>query len=638
MVRTLTSLKETKSLIPKQRKETRRGRFDQASQIQNKAFTPVLALLLQGVGSFKIQKRSNYMNALRSVVQRTWRFALVLILLAGLILPDYKDVRADLLPVYNPFLPEEFSWPSWWDQTQVNGEYTDDCYKSVYDPAADPDSFVMNSWRGIQACGPQPWSVPFSGVQYTPPPLDPNDPAPVPQLMFQCAELAKRYLRIAYGAEFITASGDEIASNYASSYPTKFQLFTNNGQQPVYPKEGDVVSFTTSDPEGHVAIVTALYVSDTVPGYGSITLMDQNNGSDGEFTAYITNYLIGNYTNGSGTTFHPINWIHPIAGLATENSPIVTSTTNIAGIAHNQYVTWIAGDDFPSGSIGRKTVTWNWNGSVWTMYRPPIVGSTHHYLHDITIGENGDVYTVGEFITYYSGSYRRNTLVFKWSGTAWVRKTSDNDAGGQSYLNAVGMAGNDVYAVGYYSSSGYKPLLLKWDGVKFANQNLALPPGVTSGSLTDISFNSATNGWIAGSLGGYTYHFDGASWTPVQLPSGTAVTRVVATSVNDAWGISYNSNRLFHYTTAGGWQEYMYSFPTGTKLYGIDANSPDNVWTVGYGGNGNYYYWFYDGASWDQIPANPSAYTDISVAFGQVWAVGNKSCGYNFICPQVFVR
>lgn len=571
---------------------------------------------------------------------RVWHFALALALAVGLLFPIQGAVRADTR-VINPALPATFAWPSWWSGSIG----TNDCNADVYNPyfTGDPDAVLKQTWRGIQTCHPRPLDIGLTGVPFSILKLDGSGQYTPTQYMFQCTELAKRYLRIASGADIITADGKDVATNYASTYPTKFQHFVNNGNAQVYPQEGDVVSMTSSDAGGHVAIVTELYVSDT-PGNGYVRLMDQNGSTDGDFRIDIYNYVLQDESIES-LGFHPVDWIHPLVGV--ENSPSTAITTQIDGVAAEHNHSWIVGNEQPIG-YDRRQVTWNWNGSSWMKYNPPDINGAYYtdLLHDVVIDANGDVWTVGEHLTYYQGGYRWYTDAFQWnpSTQVWVHKASDNySLTSSNYLNAIADDGTgNIYAVGYYYASGSYPLMLKWNGTKFENQNVSLPQGVGGGIFTDISFSSPSNGWAVGSIGTlssglYVYHFDGSTWSSSQLPANYAIQKVVAVSDTEAWGVGYFyvnpswASHLYHYTLANGWQEVSYSFPTSTNLRNIDAESPSNVWAVGTYAVGSYgqpYAIRYDGTSWSQVSAQTFTYggvpRSVAVVDGSTWIAGDR--------------
>jgi hypothetical protein len=579
---------------------------------------------------------------------RMWRYALILTLLIGSLIPISGSVRADS-QVINPALPETFDWPSWWSGSVG----TNDCDASWYNAnkTEGDDAILQTSWRGIQSCGPHP------GESGNATPDFPN--SAYDKEMFQCTELAARYLQVAYGIPSYQGSGSDFAVSYKNHYPNNFQYFENVSGSGVFPQEGDVVSMSSSSSAGHVAIVTELVSSDT-PGDGYIVLMDQNGSANGTFTLQISNYQIQ-----STSEFGDFTWIHPIIiEVLTESSPTNSYATNLYGVTSDQSQAWVVGEEKPAGSSSR-TVTWNWSGGSWTKFNPPTVtGSTHHhYLHDVTIDGSGNIWTVGEYdCGYCNGAYRWYTLAFEWnpSTQAWVRKTSDSfTTSTNNYVNAVGAAGTNVYAVGYatFTSPNHnQPLLLKWNGTKFEDQSLAFPTGVTSATLTDISFSSATNGWIVGDVGPldaeYAYHFDGSTWTPVALPATARIQKVVTLSDDEAWGIgryvlnSVLGNHVFHYTTANSWQEVtgITYPPSNAAIYNIDADASNNVWIVGsYIPSGTLNQAFmlrYDGVGWQPVSTPTQTYLnsmrDVSVNSGKVWSAGVKTISLAY--PYVLTK
>lgn len=566
-----------------------------------------------------------------NIVHRTWRFALVLALLIGFLLPVTGSVHADTV-ITNPTLPTTFAWPSWWSGTWG----TNDCNGSVYNATyPNTPASVLSTWRGIQACGPKPKDLNGQDLLET----MPNSGAS--QYMFECTELAARYLQTAYGIKSLVANGGQFAYNYGhdSTWGSKFAYYVN-GTDNVLPQEGDVVSMTSSsDANGHVAIVTGLSVSDTDPTSGTITLMDQNGSSSGTFSMTISDYVIQDNTDlGLSAT----DWIHPLVGI--DNNPSVTLSTEIQTIvARNRTQAWIAGNEQPVG-YDKRPVTYYYNGSSWIKYWPPSQGSyQHHYLYDIAIGTDGKVWAVG-----YYYNYPWSTLVYRLDMTqqtwSWTKVNSQNGglSSSSNYLYGVDTDGlGNIFAVGYYNNSVNYPLIEKWNGSTFVNQGVSLPSGVTSGTLSDVSFSSSSNGWAVGSVGGYVYHYDGSSWTPVALPTGAlAIQHVAAVSDDEAWGDSYyyqNSvwaSHLFHYTTANGWQEdTSFTFPSGTSLNNIDSDGSNVVWAVGSyavgGSPGQPYLMRYDGTAWHQVTSNtygyPTGLQDVSLYGGYVWATGIRT-------------
>lgn len=584
------------------------------------------------------------MYAKSPISSRTWLRALVLILLVAALVPANENVRADTR-VINPTLPATFAWPTWWS----GGLGTNDCDADVYNAyfTGDPDASVMQTWRGIQACGPRPQDTGLTGVPFSIAKLDGSGNTPT-QYMFQCTELAKRYLRIAYGADIITGDGKDVATNYAATYPTKFQFFNNDGAAAVYPQEGDVVSMTSSDPAGHVAIVTELNVSETA-GDGYIMLMDQNGSSDGNFRLDIDAYVVQDETIES-LGYHPTDWIHPLVGVA--NSPTATVYTTITSVAADgTNHAWVAGHD-RTGGANFQPLTWYWNGSSWIRYNPPSLGLYNmQYINDITIGQSGEAWAVG----YYYSYPRNSTQAFRWnpSTLAWSRVNSDSVGTGNNYLTNIGLDGSgNVYAVGYWvekvgTSYLNRPLIEKWDGTKFQNQNVSLPAGVSYGSLSSVSFSS-TNGWAVGNVGGYAYYYEGSSWSSYALPTGMTAQSVKVISADEAWATGYYNStfKILHYTTANGWVvDSNFTLPANSTLYSIGGDSSNNIWVVGthlVGSQMEPYVVHRDGTTWTTISAPTySEYTDlkdVSVVSGYMWAAGNRWVSSTPRYPVVLIK
>lgn len=108
-----------------------------------------------------------------------------------------------------------YSAPSWW-----NG---DSCDATHYNNSVQRQGGVaveLTSWRGIQACGPRPISISstYDGVSVA----FPN--GLISQYEWQCAELSKRYLKVAYGLNAISGDGKDVATTYYNTYSTTLTL------------------------------------------------------------------------------------------------------------------------------------------------------------------------------------------------------------------------------------------------------------------------------------------------------------------------------------------------------------------------------------------------------------------------------
>jgi hypothetical protein len=134
--------------------------------------------------------------------------------------------------------------PSWWSGQCDSGNF--------------PGSYPLGgSYLGMPACGPlntmRPVTFPGGHGEYE----------------WQCTELSKRYLYLAYGILAYGADGREVVSNY---HGTIMQHF-HNSVQGAAPHEGDVLSYGTTG-AGHTSVVTLSSVNSSGNGY--VDVVEQN--------------------------------------------------------------------------------------------------------------------------------------------------------------------------------------------------------------------------------------------------------------------------------------------------------------------------------------------------------------------------
>jgi len=162
--------------------------------------------------------------------------------------------------------------PSWWSgECNVNNH---------------PGSYAMGaSYRGVKACGPKSTSVLV------------NFGVGVKQLEWQCPELTKRYLYLAYGIAPYSANGNMVVWNYNGDKLVKI----SNGTVGKAPMPGDVLSYGATDPYGHTSLVSASNVDSS--GNGTITIVEQNWATTGTRTHTVSNWTVQSSMAISG-------WLH----------------------------------------------------------------------------------------------------------------------------------------------------------------------------------------------------------------------------------------------------------------------------------------------------------------------------------------
>jgi hypothetical protein len=238
-----------------------------------------------------------------------------------------------------------------------------------------------------------------------------------------------------------------------------------------------------------------------------------------------------------------------------------------------------------------------------------------------------------------------------WDGSSWSQIPAPDVGTGANQLNGVdALASNDIWAVGYSTSSGRQNTLIeRWNGTQW--RVVASPNAGTSGDnvLTSVDALSGTNAWAVGSSRAATsrksliQRWNGTSWTNVSSPNpGTlsnSLLGVAAAGPNDIWAVGWKNSGnglqslLLHYDGTG-WTEGAAVPKVGTGdnvLTSVSAVSNEDVWATGYYVDGTQYKTLtlhYNGTTWSHVPSpNGADGTDILMGIDassptNAWAVG----------------
>src|SRR5207249_368737 len=151
-----------------------------------------------------------------------------------------------------------------------------------------------------------------------------------------------------------------------------------------------------------------------------------------------------------------------------------------------------------------QTLIGRWNGTSWSIVPSPNAGQYDNVLYDLAVISANDVWAVGFYISD-TGAYR--ALSLHWNGTTWTVVPSPPVGSGSTTLYGVdGVASNDVWAVGYFLSAGYRSraLLLHWDGTTWnVTPGPSLRTDYSAFNMVDVI--SANDAWAVGS---YIYFDD----------------------------------------------------------------------------------------------------------------------------------
>jgi hypothetical protein len=177
----------------------------------------------------------------------------------------------------------DLPFPSWWDG---------DCNVNNH-----PGSFPLGvAYRGVKPCGPLNllFEVDF-GVG-------------VHQYEWQCPELSKRYLYLAYGTPPYIAHGKDVVWNYPGSNLEK----VSNGTPGKGPHPGDVLSYGSDTTYGHTSVVQQSNIDSN--GNGTIWVIEQNFSLSGTRFHIVSNYYVQSNVTISG-------WLHDPANGGSDTPP-----------------------------------------------------------------------------------------------------------------------------------------------------------------------------------------------------------------------------------------------------------------------------------------------------------------------------
>jgi len=199
--------------------------------------------------------------------------------------------------------------------------------------------------------------------------------------------------------------------------------------------------------------------------------------------------------------------------VPSPNVPGVFSyLTGVAAVDGNDV--WAVGYASDPSTGVALTLVEHWNGSAWSIVPSQSPRNEGLSLTGVSAVAANDVWTVG----YYNAPgdlYRTTTLLEHWDGRHWNIVPSPNDGSSRTLNAVVGVAGNDVWAVGGGTNG---TLTERWDGSTMVVVPSANPP-FHSDFLSGVAALSTTDVWAVGDYGNGTHtltlteHWDGSHWS-----------------------------------------------------------------------------------------------------------------------------
>lgn len=255
---------------------------------------------------------------------------------------------------------------------------------------------------------------------------------------------------------------------------------------------------------------------------------------------------------------------------------------------------WAAGTGSSSNGCGGNpdAAALHWNGVGWTS-TSLVCGEIQAFVNGMADYGPRDVWVVGGY-TQQGGMLSILTFPFAEHLTAhgWVEYTMPDDlynVGFSGGLYAIaGSAPSDVWALGRVGiTQAYH-----FDGTTWSFVNIPFPKAVVS--FNAVAAPGANDAWVAGTQsdkrfgGGFTplfMHWDGNSWTEIPHPAVLhgGIGRLVAVASNDIWafGASSSQQYVLHWDGAA-WSIVRTQLPTGFGIGGAAVIPGTNeVWAVG---------------------------------------------------------
>jgi len=163
---------------------------------------------------------------------------------------------------------------------------------------------------------------------------------------------------------------------------------------------------------------------------------------------------------------------------------------------------------FAVGSVAHETQTSfsvtplieRWNGSTWSIMKPPATGAAIAELNEISCASPTSCLAVGDSSNGNLDTLDLHSLSLRWNGTSWSKIAVPVPAGARAeILLGVGCASpTSCLATGAYLKGGTLPLAEQWNGTTWSIVAVPTPAG-RQASLGSVSCTAPTDCFVVGS-------------------------------------------------------------------------------------------------------------------------------------------
>lgn len=292
-----------------------------------------------------------------------------------------------------------------------------------------------------------------------------------------------------------------------------------------------------------------------------------------------------------------------------------------------------------------KTVIQRFNGTAWKKVKAP--APLFRTLVDLDALSPKKIWGVG----FDNNDGSQKTLIERWNGKKWKVVPSPNRTK-FNVLNSVdAITAKDIWAAGSYNygQGEMGGMMLHYNGKKWTE--VATPaPEFSLETLNEVvalgSDDVYALGWRSGLFQGevqesmpLVIHWDGSSWTRIEMDAGPSFAAATSTSAGTLWGVGWRQPPVPFETLAMTFDESVWSETetpnrdpeTKANSFSAVAVLGEEVWAGGAtydDAQGTTLLAHWDGAAWtlEQSP-NPGTVSndieDMSASGDTVWAVGS---------------
>ncbi|HEX6685794.1 MAG TPA: hypothetical protein VF062_23665 [Candidatus Limnocylindrales bacterium] len=296
-------------------------------------------------------------------------------------------------------------------------------------------------------------------------------------------------------------------------------------------------------------------------------------------------------------------FVRPLAARWNGTSWQIVSTPTLAGqfsgvdgsATSNVWAVGAREVSLGGGTFTFGPLTERFNGTSWSdVPTPTPAGTVSTTLSGVKTFTTTNAWAVGS--TVLSGSLIVQTLIQQWNGSSWTIVPSPNPDPNQNLLTDIdGASAGDVWAIGNQGFDGYggttAGLVAHWDGTSWTQVNV--PGTVSDGTfnvptLQDVIAVSTNDVWIVGRAFSWidfkmvpiALHWDGLTWQRT----------VMSTAPNDGQGFlsiaALSATKVYAFGsviarwTGSGWVAESATVPG--VLGDAAATGTATVWAVGY--------------------------------------------------------